>query len=214
VKIKGIYGLGFMARFYEMKRRSRVILVLAVLPALGGIFWIAKPEPKPVFVFKRYTGRAYRDYQLAKFELRNTTGSSIWVMISSDTGYLRIGCLERWGFDTTNGVGSHVHRPNDDSYLTGRKVAAGESLIFDVILLPEKPVEQVGLWYSLGNFKDGKDFVENCTPTIPGIDATPKERVLCLWENVRKSIRGSKGREIWCPEVVSFQTDKSKLSGE
>ena len=138
----------------------------------------------------------------------------MWVLVSSDERFLRTGCLERWGFDNTNGVGSHVDRPASGSYLTGRKVAPGESLILDVLLIPEKPVEQVGLWYGFGKFKDGQDFVENCTPAIPGGKATPKERFLCFWENAKKSIRGSKGREVWCPEVVSFQTDKSKLSGE
>jgi hypothetical protein len=198
-----------------MKTR-RVALLISVLAAAvgGGVFFGTRPTPAPVLVFDGYSGSVTNRKLFANFELRNTTGRTIWLLYSGEEFPLSPPFLERpiaVQPQLTNGVGLNFEIGH--VFSTGEKVPPGGKMLLEFPLHPGEPAKQVGLRYYSGKFTNVFDFM-NSTRIQADSRAKWKRVLTDYWCRLGGSSKPARSREVWCEEMLSFQTGTDKLARE
>jgi hypothetical protein len=197
-----------------MKRQRLIILASIILIVfVGFVYWNAGSSSHPVLVFKGYERSGTNAAQSAKLELRNTTRTPIWLLLEGEKFPLSPGFLERPMVippKTTNGVETIFRNLRIGSFfMNGKKLLPGDSLGLEFPLVSGKPPEQGGLTCYVGDFKDGNDFINNVMIVLLDDRATLKERIKFFWEKIKRSLKAPRHFEVWCPQPLSFQSEKS-----
>jgi hypothetical protein len=97
-------------------------------------------------------------------------------------------------------------------FMNGEKVPPGENFKLDVPLAPNNPLEQVGVYYHTGKFKDANDFTSNLGISTQRSDANLMGKAEYFWEMAKRRYRGPTGHEVWCDQPISFQIGVRNLT--
>lgn len=200
-----------------MKRRRLIILASFILIALAGfVFCNMGSSSRPVLAFIAYGRSETSSAQFAKLKLKNTTDTPIWLFWSGEAGSpLNPGFLEKpmtVPHNATNGVETNSSRfyslRAGSFFMHGQGLLPGENLELDLPLVSGKPPEQVGISYYAGNFKDDNDFFNNMVTQLQPDSASLKDRIRYWWQKSKRLFKTRKHYEVWCPQALSFQTEK------
>jgi hypothetical protein len=196
-----------------MKSKRFVFLVGIILTVfLGLIFWNSRSSSHPVLIFEGYESSMTNGVQIAKLELRNATGKTIWLSFGGSQWPLNPPFLERPlkpATNVINGFGTNYYVAWVGSYfMQVEKLPKGESMFLDFPLVQGKPQEQVGICYYTGDFKDDNDFLGNVGMPLLNDNAALKDKIKFYWDKFRRQMKFSKYHEVWCPEPLFFQTEK------
>ena len=71
-----------------------------------------------------------------------------------------------------------------------------------------KPPQQVGITYFVGNFENGNELIFSRYDAVVGPDASLLEKTKNLLERIKRQLKGSRPREIWCSEMLSLPVSK------
>jgi hypothetical protein len=197
-----------------MKTQRLVFLGVIILGFVIGLNLLyAHSDADPVLVFKGYSPSATNTTQVAQFELRNMRSRAIWLYYSGREFPLGAPLLERpvavpaRREDTQQ---TNVYSLSAGSFfMHGDKLLPRQSLLLEFPLSSGKPASQVGIYFYVGRFKDGNDFLGYLG--TPGLDsnASLKDRGAFYWEKAKRRFRAPKRCEVWCPQPVCFQEDTS-----
>jgi hypothetical protein len=75
-------------------------------------------------------------------------------------------------------------------FMNGEKVPPGENFKLDFLLAPNTPLEQLGVYYYTGKFKDGNDFISNLGIPLQTSGPNLMGKVKHLWETLKRRYRG------------------------
>ena len=152
-----------------------------------------RPSLCPVLVFKAYEGSAANSGQVAKLELRNATKRAIWLSYSGSEFPLSPPFIERLAAvppKATNATKTNVPSIRLGSFfMHAEKLLPGNSMLFDFPLHSGEPTKQVGIWYYLGTFVDGSDFMDNLRTPVLNQRANWNDRGAFYWQKLKRSFR-------------------------
>jgi len=198
--------------------RPPVALAIIIPIFLGGLlFGILRPSSPPVLMFRGYRGSPTNSTQIAKLELRNTTSKTIWLYFSGEEfplqGTFLEGQLEAVT-KATNTTWTNITVRFTHEFCEGRRVLPGKSLLLELPLHPGQAARHVGIWYYGGTFADGNDFVNSQWLPLLNSNASWKETAAFYWGRLKRTFKGPKRHEVWCPVVLSFQSGSSSTRSE
>jgi hypothetical protein len=182
-----------------MRAKRLIPAALIILLAIGGLllFFNTPSNSRPTLVFNGYQISATNTNAIAKLELRNTTGRTIWLRYSGSVSPFSPPFLEQ----PTVVPPTNVAR----IFFQGKKVLPGDSLRLEFPLRSGEPARLVGLIYYFGKFSDGIDFLQHMR--VPALDsrANLKVKVAFYWQKFRRRFEAPERHEIWCNDLLSFQ---------
>jgi hypothetical protein len=181
---------------------------LIVLLAVGGLllFFNTPSTSPPTLVFKGYEISATNTNTIAKLELRNTTGRTIWLYYSGSRPPFGPQFLERADSESskpTNGIETSLRFGN--SFIEGKKVLQGDSVQLEFPLHSGESAKRVGTIYYLGRFSDSGDFVSHFWKPYLDSNANWKVKAAFYWQRLSGKFKAPEGHEIWCNDLLSFQ---------
>jgi hypothetical protein len=194
-----------------MKIRWLIPLIF-MIAILIGIFLCFQTPPNSglVLVFTGYEISSASKRQIAKLELRNSTGAPIWLQYSGEEFPLRAPFLERPLVAPprlTNSIGPAVYSLRAGSFFfSGEPVLPGGSVAFEFPIFLGEPAKQAGVVCYTGTFADGNDFLGSLSTTGLNTKAGLKDKAAFYLERLKRKIKAPRYHEVWCTNTLSFQS--------
>lgn len=197
-----------------MKRPRFLFFVFgAIIVCIGFLASVGTQSPRPVLEFVSYETPGTNAEQFAKLVLRNTTGKSIWLYSEgplaskSQPRFLRQRATPATRRGTNNITiigGSYIVRAEE--------VLPGTDREMEFTLYPGNAPEHAGIYCYTGNIKDASDlFRVVWTPTLKK-HANLKDKIEYYWDRLKWKLKDARRYEVWCPQLLSYQTEKATNS--